>query len=230
MRYLLVVAAALMISACAFADDIVTMPTANQLKAGEVDMAAYYLGLDAPAANPQFVQYQTVYVGLTDKIELDAHRSAVDNDETATVLVGSYKLLSETQAKPDLVVGCRNIGGTATTLNPAFRGKSEDRSYFVSAAKTFFLNPMAPGAPLVRVHMSLGTADWTLLGEKRHQGIFGGLQFLFRPDLGAVIENDGCDTITGLTYMPKNTGLTIKGGGFGSNWWAGVAYRKGLSF
>lgn len=226
MRYLFVAVMVLLAVSCAFADDIVTMPTANQLKAGQVDAAAYYLHLDNPSVAPQFVQYQTLYVGVTDKLEIDAHRSAVDKSETATILVASYKLFSETAQLPDVVVGCRNLGGTATSPDP----KSEDRSYFVSAAKTFFFNPAAPGPPLVRVHLSVGTADWTLLGEKRHQGIFGGLQFLLHPEVGLVVQNDGQDTITGVTYMPKNTGLTFKGGTFGSHTWMGVAYRATMNF
>ena len=56
--------------------------------------------------------------------------------------------------------------------------------------------------------------------------MFGGLQFLFRPEIGAVAEFDGQDIITGLTIMPKNTGLTIKGGTYGDHWWAGLALRK----
>jgi len=228
MRYALIVIAVLMIAGCAVADDIVTMPTANTMKAGQVDVAAYYLKLDTPGNQPQHVNYETVYVGLTDRLELDAHIAAVDKDRTSTVLVGSVKLLAETQKLPDLVIGCRNLLGEQTTNNPALAGKSEDRSYFVSAAKTFFMNPNQPGPPLVRAHLSLGTADWTLLGEKRHQGVFGGLQFLFRPDIGAIVENDGQDTITGLAFMPKNTGLTIKGGTFGDHWWAGLALRKEL--
>lgn len=226
MRYVLIAIAVMLLAGCALADDIVTMPTANQLKAGQVDVAAYYLKLDMPAAAPQHVNYETVYLGLTNQLELDAHIAAVDKDRTSTVLVGSFKVLSEKQTLPDLVVGCRNLLGEATTDNPALKGKSEDRSYFVSAAKTFFANPSKPGPPLVRAHLSLGTADWTLLGEERHHGVFGGLQFLFRPELGAVIEDDGQDIITGLTIMPKNTGLTIKGGTYGSNWWAGLALRK----
>ena len=225
MRYVFIVIALMMVAGYAMADDIVTMPTANQLKAGEVDVAAYYVKLDSPAGTPQHADLQTLYVGLTDRIELDALRADVDGDRVSTVLVGSVKLLGETQTVPDLVVGCKNLFGTATTRSP-LENKSKDRSYFISAAKTFFVNPLQPGPPLVRAHLSLGTADWTLMNEKRHEGLFGGLQFLFRPDIGAVIENDGQDTITGLTFMPKGTGLTIKGGSFGDHWWAGAAFRK----
>jgi hypothetical protein len=226
MRYAFLIVALLMLAGCALADDIVTMPTANQLKQGQVDVAAYYLKLDLPSAQPQNVNYQTLYVGLTDRIEIDAHRADVDKDRTSTLLVGTIKVLGETKVLPDLVVGCRNFTGVETTNNPALKSRSAKESYFISAAKTFFANPMRPGPPLVRVHASLGTEDWTLLGEVRHRGLFGGLQFLFRPDIGAVVENDGQDTITGLTLMPKGTGLTIKGGGFGDHWWAGLAFRK----
>lgn len=230
MRYAFLIAALLMLAGSVLADDIVTMPTANQLKQGEVDVAAYYLKLDMPNAGPhpapQFVDYQTLYVGLTDRLEVDAHRADVQRDRDATIIVASYKVLGETQALPDVVIGCRNLFGTATTNNPAVKGKSDDQSYFICGAKTLFMNPAKPGPPLVRVHVGLGTEDWTLLGEVRHRGLFGGLQFLFRPDVGAVVENDGQDMITGLTIMPKGTGLTIKGGGFGDHWWAGMAFRK----
>ena len=229
MRYVLIAFLLALSCGCALADDIVTMPTANQLKAGEVDAAAYYLTIKDSA--PKFVQYQTLYVGLTDRFEIDAHRAAIDNNKTSTVLVASAKLLSESPKTPDLVFGIRNLAGAATIDAPAFTGlteKSKDRSFFLSSAKTFFFNPAKPGPPLVRAHLSVGTADWTLLGEERHKGIFGGLQFLFAPMIGAVVENDGQDTITGLTIMPKNTGLTIKGGTFGKHSWVGLAWRKDL--
>lgn len=235
MRYLRLALCLVLLAGCAWADDIVTMPTANQLKAGELDVAGYYLGLDSKSPAPEYVQYQTLYIGITNRLELDAHRAAIDNNETATVLVGSVKLLSESQMLPDLVVGCRNLLGAPTVINPPgspvdFRSKSKDRSYFLSGAKTFFLNPSKPGPPLVRAHLSVGTADWTLLNEKRHEGVFGGLQFLIRPDLGAVVQHDGQDLITGITFMPVGSGLTFKGGTFGDHWWAGIAYRTNLVY
>ena len=228
MRYLQIVACLIMVAGCVLADDIVTMPTANQLKAGEVDAAVYYLKLDAPksAPNPQHVNYQTVYIGLTDRIELDAHLAQVHRDRDSTVLVASYKALSETKTLPDVVVGCRNLTGTQTTNHPVFKDRSKDRSYFIAGAKTFFADKSKPGPPLVRAHLALGTQDWTLLGEVRHRGVFGGLQFLFKPDFGAVAQYDGQDMITGLTFMPKNTGLTIKGGSYGDHLWLGLSLRK----
>lgn len=228
MRLLIAAVAVLCVCASSFADDIVSMPTANQLKAGEVDAAVYYISLDFPDPQPQFVQYQTLYVGLTDNIELDLHRANVDKDKSSVVLVASYKLLSETATTPDLVFGLRNFNRATTTNNPASKDKSEDMSAFLSAAKTFFFRPSMPGPPLVRAHLSLGTKDWTMFGEERHKGLFGGLQFLFTPCLGAVIQNDGADTITGITIMPKGTGLTIKGGTFGDHTWVGLSWRKDL--
>ncbi len=212
------------------ADDVVSMPTANQLKAGEVDVAAYYFGLDFPAGYPQNVNLQQVCVGLTDRIELDAYRADVDKDKAAVVVTGYLRLLSEGLTTPDLVVGCKNLLGEKTTNNPDVAGKSDDRSYFICASKTVFLTPAVGRPPLVRVHAGLGTDDWTLFGKKRHEGIFGGLQFLVRPEWGLVVQHDGEDFITGLSYMPLNTGLTIKGGTFDKHWWVGMAYRKSLKF
>ena len=229
MRYLFTVLVLLLVAGCVSADDIVTMPTANQLKAGEVDVAAYHISLDFPLGAPQWIEYQTLYVGVTDWLEIDAHRAMVDGDETSTVLVGTVKLLSETPTLPDVVVGCRNIGGTPTTNSP-LREKSKDQSYFISTAKTFFVNPAAPGPPLFRVHLSVGTPDWTLFNDRRHDGIFGGLQLLLQPEVGLVAQHDGEDIITALTYMPKNSGLTLKVGSFGPHYWAGLAFRKQLSF
>jgi hypothetical protein len=224
----LALALSLLVGGAALADDIVTMPTANQLKKGEVDVAAYYLWLSLPDGAPQFVQYQTLYLGLTDRIELDVHRAYVDTDKTSYVLVGSYKALAEGPTTPDLVFGVRNFTAQPTTNNPAVHDKSSDPSVYLAGAKTFFLKKDIQGPPLVRAHLVVGSSDWTLLGEKRHEGFFGGLQFLLTPWLGAVVQHDGTDWITGVTLMPLKSGLTFKGGSYGKHAWAGVAFRKQL--
>jgi len=236
MRIIWMVLVLAMLSGCVVADDIVSMPTANQLKRGEVDLAGYHMSLDNPPVGlPQSAEYQTLYIGLTDWLEIDAHHVALDNNKESTVLVASVKVLSETNALPDVVVGCRNLGGTATLetawwTTPELIDKTKDRSYFLSTAKTFFCNPLKPGPPLFRVHLSVGTPDWTLMGDRRHDGVFGGLQMLFSPTMGAVAQFDGENIITGITFMPKNTGLTLKGGSFGPHLWFGLAFRKQLSF
>lgn len=217
MRSLLLLLACLLLAGTAFAADIVTMPTANQLKQGEVDVAAYYLGLDMPAGAPQHVWYQTLYLGVTDRFELDVHRADVDVAGTSTVLVGSYLVNRETATLPDVVVGVRNF----------LEEDGIDPSYFVSTAKTFFLRD-AGAPPLVRAHLSYGTEDLTLLGAERHDGFFGGLQALVTPNWGAIALYDGEDVITGISYMPTGTDLTIKGGTYGDHWWAGIAWDKDL--
>jgi hypothetical protein len=213
----------------ALAADIVTMPTANQLKQGQVELADYYLDLSYPGVPtaPRFVHYQTAYVGLTNYLELDVHHAIVDRDANSTVLVASAKLLSESPTQPDVVVGVRNFTNAATTNNLAVRSDSKKASYYISTAKTFFkYADRKPGPPLVRLHASYGTSDWTLLGQERHNGLFGGMQFLALPWLGGAVEYDGRDTITALTYMPVHTpGLTIKAGTYGPHQWLGVAYQ-----
>ena len=232
MRIILMVLVLAMVSGCVLADDIVSMPTANQLKKGEVDLAAYHMSLDNPLGAPQSAEYQTLYIGLTDWLEIDAHHVALDNNRESTVLVASVKVLSETKVLPDVVVGCRNLGGTATLEHAPqwLIDKTKEQSYFLCTAKTFFCNPLKPGPPLFRAHLSFGTADYTLLGDRRHDGFFGGLQMLLSPTLGLVAEHDGENVITGVTIMPKNTGLTIKGGSFGPHLWFGLAFRKQLNF
>lgn len=225
MRVLLSACLALVLAAAALADDIVTMPTANQLKAREADIAAYYLDLSMPSGAPQFVHYQTLYLGLTDRIELDFHRADVNRDARSVVTVASFKLQSEGPETPDVVLGIRNLTGEATTNDPNVRSKSRRRSVFLTGAKTYFMQEGVQGPPLVRVHLGIGTQDWTLLNEKRHEGLFGGLQFLFHPVVGAVVQRDGRDWITGLTIMPPGTGITIKGGTYGDHRWYGAAFR-----
>ena len=210
----------------AYAGDIVTVPTANQLKKGQVDVAYYYIGLDKPSPQPQHVLAQTLYVGLTDQIELDVHRYEVDNDKTSAIVNVSFLLLKETATLPDVVIGGRNILGQETSnVVP----DTDKQSFFISAAK--ILNMPASGPPkppFVRLHLSLGTQDNTLLGEERHEGLFGGVQALLTKTVGAIALWDGQDLITGLTFTPEKSNFTIKGGGYGEHWWVGLSYAKSM--
>lgn len=207
----------------AFAADIVTVPTANQLKRGEMDAAYYYIGLDTPAGAPQNVNVQTLYMGMTDRLEVDVHRYDLDLVGADTIINASWALLRETPANPDVVVGGRNILGTQVGPDP----RSDKRSWFVMAAKTLNLPAQGPPSiPIIRLHAGLGTKDYTLLGEDRHGGLFGGVQALLAPQVGAVALHDGRDLITGLTFSPKETGLTLKGGTFGEHWWVGLSWAK----
>lgn len=208
----------------AMAADIVTVPTANQLKAGEADVAVYYIGVDddslvdpLPLLDIDFVRVQTLYVGLTDRVELDVHRYDVDELGVNSIFNATYMLQSETMERPIIVVGGRDLSR-----------EYDNASYFVSAAKT--LNPPVggpPTEPIVRLHLSLGTEDNTLFGESRHEGIFGGVQALLRPSspaVGVVGLYDGTDVITGVTVVPQPGWPTIKGGTFGGHWWVGINY------
>lgn len=208
----------------ALAGDIVTVPTANQLKAGEVDLAVYYISVDESSLieplrpmDIDYVRAQTLYVGLTDRIELDAHRYDVNELGTATIWNATVVLQQEDLKRPIIVLGGRDLSR-----------EYANASYFVSAAKT--LNPPVAGPPtepIIRLHVSLGTEDNTLFGEERHEGIFGGVQVLFRPAnpaVGAVALYDGQDIITALTFVPEPGWPTIKGGTFGGHLWLGASY------
>jgi hypothetical protein len=208
----------------ALAADIVTVPTANQLGAGEMDMAFYYIAVDegslpvVPPGGMDFVRCQTLYVGLTDKVELDAHRYDLDGaPATTTIWNATVVAQKEDLKRPIVVLGVRDL-----------TREYDHASYFISAAKT--LNPPVAGPPtkpIVRLHLSLGTEDNTLFGEPRHDGLFGGLQVLFRPAnpaVGMIALYDGQDVIAGLTFVPQPGWPTLKGGTFGGHWWVGVSY------
>jgi hypothetical protein len=208
----------------AIAADIVTVPTANQLGAGEVDLAHYYIDVDqgsliAPLRPLEigWVRVQTLYVGITDRIEIDAHRHDVDGMPEQTIWVASVLVLEENETVPNVVVGARDASNTAGHT-----------SFYVSAAKT--INPPVggpPSEPIVRLHLSLGTEDNTLFGEERHQGLFGGVQILLKPSspaVGLVGLYDGTDVITGITVVLRPGWPTVKAGTYGGHWWLGANY------
>jgi hypothetical protein len=227
LKLLLAILLVIALGSAAFSADIVTMPTANQLKKGNIDLAYYHLWLDNPEPMPQAVNAETLYLGLTNHWELDFHAYQVDNDKDSVIGNVSYLLMHETPKQPDVVVGVRNLFGESTTNNPALEDLSADQSFFLCTAKTFMkMTPKGPKFPIVRLHACVGTKDWTLLGEERHEGLFGGVQALLAPEIGAIVLYDGQDVITGLTYTPKSKGLTFKGGTFGDAWWFGISYLK----
>jgi len=206
------------------AGDIVTVPTANQVKAGEVDLATYYIAVDEDSLIPalrgrdiDYVRAQTLYAGLTDKLELDVHRYDVDGPPAETIFNATYVLQPEDPKRPIIVVGGRDLSRVY-----------DHASYFVSAAKT--LNPPVSGPPtepIIRLHVSLGTEDNTLFGEPRHEGLFGGVQAVMRPAnpmIGVIGLYDGQDVITGVTCVPEPGWPTLKGGTFGGHWWIGASY------
>jgi hypothetical protein len=207
-----------------WAGDIVTVPTANQVKAGEIDVADYYIFVDNDALiepirplDIDFVRAQTFYMGLTDKLEIDVHRYDVDVLGVESIYNATYVIHEEDMKRPIVVIGGRDLSNVYGHA-----------SYFVCSAKT--LNPPVEGpptGPIYRLHVSVGTEDNTLFGEGRHEGLFGGIQILFRPSdpaLGVIALYDGTDVIAGLTYVPKPGWPTFKGGTFGGHLWLGVSY------
>ena len=241
MRTVYGLAIAALCIACAasvFAGDIVTVPTANQLKAGEFDVAGYYIGVDKRGnPGPDWIHAETLYYGVTDDFEVDLHFYQVDKvvdggtlldpERDSVVLIASYRLVPETPTTPIVVIGGRNLTKARTSTYPGPAGiPTRDRSWYLSAAKT--LNPPGPGGPkwpIVRLHLSVGTADNTLFAADRHKGLFGGAQLRLSPTTGLAILHDSRDLITGLTYDPIKE-LTVKGGTFGTHWWLGVSYAK----
>jgi hypothetical protein len=224
-RAALILCCLVLAATAATAADIVTVPTANQLKAGEVDVAHYWIGTDLPSGAPTQLNFNTLYVGLTDKIEIDAHQvkliGAAVSIPSFTIWNATILVLKEDQRNPNVVIGGRNLEGTSGFLGVK-------ASWFVSAAKTVMApvgGPPSLRSPVVRLHLSLGTEDETLFPpDKRHDGLFGGVQLMVDPRIGIVALHDSCDLITGITYTHKPGWPTIKGGTFGDHRWVGINY------
>jgi len=200
----------------AMAADIVTVPTANQLGANQVDVAYYWINLDLPGGVPSELHFNTLYVGITDWLEIDAHRTKTGGGPSGTIWNATALVLKEDQQRPNVVVGGRNLEGQGCKT-----------SWFISAAKTVLApvgGPPSLQSPVVRLHLSLGTDDWTMFGEKRHQGLFGGVQSLLDPRLGVVALYDGQDMIYALTYTHTPKWPTFKIGKLGKHEWVGVSY------
>jgi hypothetical protein len=230
---LLVAAVALVAwSIPALAGDIVTMPTANQMGPGEVDVAQYYISFDyPPGPSPGHAYFTTMYVGVTDRIEVDVWYIDADKGiPNVTVLNATGLLLSERKGDPaDVVVGVRDIGDDLERMFHPDAGF--DRGLFVAAAKT--LNPPAgppssANTPIWRLHLGvgdeLGLGTDPDLDDANQSGVFGGVQALITPQIGAIALWDGTDHIIGVTYTPDPKGPTYKGGVFGDHLWVGVNY------
>jgi len=213
------------------AGDIVTMPTANQLGAGEVDLAQYHIWFRYPPGSgaPTHAWFSTMYVGVTDRVEVDVWYINPNKQPSQTVINATGLLTSQRKGDyADVVVGIRDLGDSLERLFPP-AGNHFERSVFVAAAKT--LNP-PPGPPtkhdmpIWRAHLGVGTSLGlgTNLDRVGDGGVFGGLQVLVTPQIGAIALWDGTDDIIGLTYTRKPDWPTIKGGVFGDHWWIGVNY------
>jgi len=212
----------------ALAGDIVTMPTANQVGAGDVDLAQYYINYDYPPGYPEFVYFTTMYVGVTDRIEIDAIYADADKVPSQTILNATVLVASERKGDyADVVVGIRDLSNVMQRLFGP--GAGFEPGPFVAAAKT--LNPpagppTAADCPIWRLHLGVGQELGlaTDPGNMNDHGLFGGIQALVTPTVGAIALWDGTDHIAGLTYTPDPKGPTYKGGVFGDHWWLGVSY------
>jgi hypothetical protein len=189
-----------------------------------MDLAYYYFSFDAPPGQAPSAQVQTICLGLTDQLEIDLQRYDIQGADPDTIVNATVSLARETQDAPDLVVGGRNIGASTVGGVPG----SDRKSWFAAMAKTLETQygSRFGASVVIRLHAGYGTRDHTFLDEDRHEGLFGGVQALLTPKVGAVALHDGQDLITGLSFSPQGTSLTLKGGTYGEHWWAGLSWAK----
>jgi hypothetical protein len=175
----------------AFAGDIVAMPTGNMMPKGMFEFNYIYWDLEAPdayippypypeqmgGAPPDYAHIFEFFYGVTDRLEADVLVVDVDNDDTYVEGNLYYSLIKEQPGKPSLIVGATNITGS--------KWLGDNRiSPFVLTAFNIACPEGKPSFndPLVRAHVAWGA-------NFHEDKLFGGLQFLFTPSLGAAAFN-----------------------------------------
>lgn len=209
--------AALLAASAARAADIVTLPTANQTRAKDLELAYYRFDLDYPPGAPTSLGIGTAYLGVTDWLEIDAWWLDPNKGGDKVQINPSILLMRESLVRPSIVIGAQDI--TSTFGQP---------SYYIAAAKNVIALPTRGLLPVVRLHLGVGT--------KANEGVFGGVQVMLTRRVGAIAlysQNDGLlggdNIIAGLTYNFPVIPLVLKGGVAGKHTWVGIAYTLGLS-
>jgi hypothetical protein len=200
------------------AADIVTMPTANTLKAGQVQVAYYHLWLDYRAVGaPEHLGLGTIYYGATDRLQLDAWVTRPGRGSGSLVLNPSFVLVKESSSAPNIVVGAQDVANALDYKTSAY----------LAMAKTI-TNSERKLLPMVRLHLGAGT--------NMNHGVFGGLETTLYGPLGAVVtysQNDKIldnrHVIAGLTFTFPHMPVVLKGGVLGRHTWVGIAYTMDFS-
>jgi len=191
----------------AFSRYILSCPTANQQKAGQIRLC--FSAVDPHNSSPQapsHVNCYRAYMGITDQVEIDAYVRAPNHARPSrTYWHATLLVLEEARANPAVVLGVSDIGRDWVYSAGARAGHRAERAFFMAAAKT--VNPPAGGQkpefPIVRLHLGAGT--------ERHSGVFGGVQMKLNPKVGAVVlllqddalfAPDDHDSIYALMYTP----------------------------
>ena len=205
-RYLLVVGLLAVAIIPALAGDIVSMPTGNMVKPHNVEFNYIYWNLRDAPNGPGLSHVGEVFVGVTDRLELDVdyvHMTGgfpnqlppVSFKKDVAELNAYYRVVDEAPTHPSLIIGATNL--TANTFLPSSERPTGDSrvSPFAIGAYNLLVpkaGPPTPFDPVVRLHLGYGTG----YHEKQ---FFGGAQVLFTPQIGAAWFNyTGQNAVVGV--------------------------------
>jgi hypothetical protein len=189
MRLAVIMGAVLCLLAAAHAKDIVSMPEATMMGAGEFEAA--YIYWDTSYVGFDHANVGEFYLGITKKFELDLdHVEPSDVPWLAgvTELNGYYSVCTEIPRKrPTLVVGATNLLGNdwlPSSERPPTKGDTRI-SPFAVAAMTLRVPQQGPPTwldPAVRAQLGWGA-------NYHEDQFFGILQVAFTPNVVAAFQH-----------------------------------------
>jgi hypothetical protein len=197
---LIVVGLLLALALPGLAGDIACMPTGNPVAKGKVEFNYTHWDLWPAPHGPGPEEIGEVFVGVTDRLELDLATVHMRDGfpsgmgpggptgftRNVTELNGYLRLIDESPKRPSLILGATNITGThwLPSASTAPLGNDRISPFVVSSLNLHTPEHGAPswGDPLVRAHAGWGAG----YHEKR---AFGGLQIVWTPKFGTAIQN-----------------------------------------
>jgi hypothetical protein len=197
----------------AAAENILLMPSATQMKAGEEEINLSSVNRSAPAGDLTLYE---AYYGLADALEISLIReeqSGADSEQSFNL---SYFVSPETTDNWATVMGVSNVGGDR------FRG-SDNPSYYIAFSRTppQSVRSGKGRTAAYRYHMGYGT--------NVHSGFFGGLQIFTSPRMwmGAFNYTGRPTYILDYNLLQKKLSqLSLRAGYLQGDPWFGISYNS----
>lgn len=188
-RALIAVTVALMLAAPVLAGDIIGIPTGNTVAPGDLELNAIYLN-GAPSGGDGDLEIGEAFLGIMDRVELDAIHVRERGGDNYTEVNGYLTLVKEAASHPSLIVGASNLLGSDWVTG------NDDVSWFaVSSFNLATPEAITPQTPAVRLHLGYGAKDH---GDRA----FAGIQFKTAPNFGGAIFTYNAMMHYMLTWAP----------------------------
>lgn len=226
MRFIAVSAAVVLALTAGWAKDIVSMPESTMMPPGGVELAYIYWDTDVP----EHANVGELFVGLTDRIELDIIHVDLSSPVNDSVTEANLyvKLLDEVPNKqPALVVGATNITGSDwLPTSEAGPPDGDTRvSPFIVAGYTLRVPKHGPPSwddPAVRLQVGAGA-------NYHEDQFFGILQIAFTPNVVAAFQH--YQGVPGyLVGYQSEKGWGVHWGTLGEQPWLHVYYDFTVKF